>query len=287
MKRRSVLIGAAAALAGGPALAAASLPFVVSGRAKQGGFLIGRTLPGAPVAVDGQTVATASPAGLFIVGFDRDAGPRVDIAVLRYGAWEARTFAVAPTDYDVQRINGLPSDQVAPQSPALLARIAREAELKAAAFASVDAGEGFRDGFVWPVKMTRISGRFGGQRVLNGVAQRPHYGIDLAAPAGAPITSPSRGLVVLAEPDMHFEGGLTLIDHGQGMIGMYLHQSKLLVRRGDLVERGQTIGAVGRTGRATGPHLCWRLRWRGRNLDPSLLVGGHAPSGAKDDPLAD
>ena len=84
--------------------------------------------------------------------------------------------------------------------------------------------------------------------------------------------------MVLAEPDLHFEGGLTLIDHGQGLIGMFLHQSRLLVRAGDRVARGQPIGAVGQTGRATGPHLCWRLKWRDRNLDPSLLVGASAPA---------
>ncbi|MEO6338557.1 MAG: M23 family metallopeptidase, partial [Caulobacteraceae bacterium] len=125
----------------------------------------------------------------------------------------------------------------------------------------------------WPVIAKRISARFGGQRILNGEPKRPHYGVDLAAPVGSPIHAPAAGLVVLAEPAMHFEGGLTLIDHGQGLVGMFLHQSRQMVKAGDRVTRGQLIGEVGQTGRATGPHLCWRLKWRTRNLDPSLLVG--------------
>ncbi|WP_306302010.1 M23 family metallopeptidase [Brevundimonas abyssalis] len=91
------------------------------------------------------------------------------------------------------------------------------------------------------------------------------------------IRAPADGLVTLAEPDLHFEGGLTLIDHGQGLISAYLHQSRLDVRPGERVVQGQAIGRVGASGRATGPHLCWRLKWRDRNLDPSLLVGAEAP----------
>ncbi|MBJ7485906.1 M23 family metallopeptidase, partial [Brevundimonas sp.] len=123
----------------------------------------------------------------------------------------------------------------------------------------------------------RISSAWGAQRILNGTPARPHYGIDLAAPQGTPIHAPAPGLVVLAEPDMHFEGGLTLIEHGQGLISVYLHQSRLDVTAGQRVLRGQPIGLVGMKGRATGPHLCWRMKWRDRNLDPSLMVGAQAP----------
>ena len=80
-------------------------------------------------------------------------------------------------------------------------------------------------------------------------------------------------MVAFAETGLHFEGGLTLLDHGQGLITAYLHQSKVLVKRDQLVAPGQIIGAVGMEGRTTGPHLCWRMKWRDRNLDPMLLVG--------------
>lgn len=128
-----------------------------------------------------------------------------------------------------------------------------------------------------PLKTWRLSARFGGQRILNGLPQTPHFGSDLAAPSGSPIMAPADGVVALSNPAMHFEGGLTMIDHGQGLIAVYLHQSRLDVRAGDVVKQGQVIGAVGMTGRATGPHLCWRMRWRGRNLDPMLMVGLHPP----------
>lgn len=286
MNRRQAVFATTCFLAIPPAgQAAASLSFVVSGRAVQGGFLIGRTLPGAPVSVNGKPVTAASGQGVFVVGLDRDEKPDLEIAVRRYGAWESRAFKVAPGDFDVQRIDGLPQSQVSPTDPALLQRIAREAALKAKAFASLDPGDGFRDGFDWPITALRRSSSFGGQRILNGQPNRPHYGVDLTAAVGAPIRAPAPGLVVLAEPDLHFEGGLTLIDHGQGMIGMFLHQSRLAVRAGERVTRGQTIGAVGATGRATGPHLCWRLKWRDRNLDPSLLVGAQAPMGGGDGPI--
>ena len=79
--------------------------------------------------------------------------------------------------------------------------------------------------------------------------------------------------MVFSRPRMHYEGTLTMIDHGVGLVCAYLHQSKLLVKAGDRVLKGQKIGEVGMTGRATGPHLCWRLTWRGKHLDPSLWVG--------------
>jgi murein DD-endopeptidase MepM/ murein hydrolase activator NlpD len=280
VNRRAALAFGAGGLAAAAGLRAhaASDPggFTWGGRLVQGGFMIGRGPPRAEVAVNGKPVGRASGAGWFVVGFDRDE-PATAVVGTRDGAVEAdRSFNIAPGVFDIQRIDGLPQDQVAPTDPALLERIARESKQKQAAFASVEDSEDFRDGFVMPFQPTRRSSSFGGQRVLNGLPQTPHYGVDLAAPVGTEIHAPAPGLVVLAEPAMHFEGGLTLIDHGQGMVAAFLHQSRQMVRTGERVTRGQLIGLVGQTGRATGPHLCWRLKWRGRNLDPSLLVGAGA-----------
>ncbi len=276
LNRRAALIGGLGlAAAGAGRTEPASPPFAHAGTLSQGGVLICRTRPRGAVSVDGAPVGSASRGGLFVVGFDRDAPPRAAVAVAGAGA---ETLAIAPVDYDVQRIDGLPTDQVEPSDPALLARIKRELAVKTAALASRDDSENFRDGFVLPVQGARRSSRFGGQRVLNGVPKRPHYGVDLAAPVGTPIAAPAPGLVVLAEPNFHFEGGLTLIDHGQGLISIYLHQSHQDVAAGQRVERGQRIGLIGMTGRATGPHLCWRMKWRDRNLDPSLLLGVTAPA---------
>ena len=183
-----------------------------------------------------------------------------------------RALDIAPGDFPVTRVDGLPPATVEPSDPALLARIAREVELKTEGFASRIDADHFRDGFVWPLTGFRVSSRWGAQRVLNGTPARPHYGIDLAAPLGTDIRAPAAGRVTLAEPDLHFEGGLTLIDHGQGLITAYLHQSRIDVRAGQDVRRGDSLGKVGMSGRATGPHLCWRMKWRNRNMDPSLLT---------------
>jgi len=222
-------------------------------------------------------VGNASADGLFVIGFDRDAGPTAVLTVSNQDGSASHEAAIAPGTFDIQRIDGLPDNQVSPEDPVLLERIAGEGARKAVGFASLADLDDFRTGFILPVEGARRSARFGGQRILNGEPRRPHYGVDLAAPVGTPVRAPAAGLVVLAETDLHFEGGLILIDHGQGLITAYLHLSKILVQAGSAVSQGQVMGAVGQEGRATGPHLCWRMKWRGRNLDPSLLVGVAAP----------
>jgi murein DD-endopeptidase MepM/ murein hydrolase activator NlpD len=279
----AVLAGTGLAVATAPRAMAQALKtdgkllLALDGRPQQCGFVVGRTLPGAGILVDGQKVGVASRDGVFIVGFDRDAPASAVLTLADGPSSVTQTIAVAPGDYDIQRIDGLPQDQVTPSDPALLARIAAEAKRKAVGFASDIDADFFRDGFSWPVQFTRISARFGGQRILNGVPERPHYGIDLAAPIGTPIVAPGAGMVCFAETGLHYEGGLVMIDHGQGLVSMYLHMSKVEVTAGQMLAAGARIGEVGMEGRATGPHCCWRMKWRGRNMDPSLLVGAPFP----------
>ena len=275
--RRGVLATAAAAMAAPASALAAGPLLLVSGKPQQGGAVIGRTRPRATILLDGENVGQASARGLFIIGFDRDAAPEATLAVNSADGSAEHKLQSAPGNFDIQRIDGLAQDQVTPQGEALLARIAAEATRKAAGFASRVDGDWFSDGFDMPLKATRVSGRFGGQRILNGVPSRPHYGADLAAPKGTPLLSPAPGVVSFAETGLHYEGGLIMIDHGQGLISAYLHLSRVDVAAGQTLARGQLIGAIGAEGRATGPHLCWRLKWRARNLDPTLLVGVHAP----------
>ena len=113
---------------------------------------------------------------------------------------------------------------------------------------------------------------FGAQRILNGEPKKPHMGVDIAAPTGTPIYAPADGVVSLADDDLYFEGAMVLLDHGQGLISMYLHVNEIFVEPGQAVKRGDQIATVGSKGRSTGPHLCWRLKWRNRNLDPELLT---------------
>lgn len=252
------------------------MPLRLDGRLIQGGVAVGQTRPGAAVFLDDMPVGQASPDGWFVVGFDRDAPVGQVLRVAADGAETRRPISLQPGDFDIQRINGLPRNQVAPTDPALLARIAAEGERKRAGFASQAPRTDFRGGFILPLSSYRLTGRFGGQRILNGVPARPHYGVDLAAPRGTPIMAPAGGLVSFAETGLHFEGGLIMIDHGQGLVSAYLHLSRLDVAAGQSVSQGQVIGAVGAEGRATGPHLCWRMKWRDRNLNPMSLVGFRA-----------
>ncbi len=273
LNRRTLLTGAF--LLGGLgslARAQAPDPFGLKGRFVQSGYCVGHTAPNAEIWVDGVRQSTASVDGWFYVGFDRDSPATCRIETRTATNMQATTVTIAPQTYDTQRVDGLPPETVTPQSPEVLERIKRDAALKAVGFASRDSDDSFKSGFIWPLKNFIVSGRFGNQRILNGVPKSPHYGFDMAAPIGTPIYAPQGGLVVLAEPDLFYEGGLTFIDHGQGVISMYLHQSRVLISKGDRLIQGQLIGLVGDRGRATGPHLCWRLKWGDRHMDPSLMI---------------
>ncbi len=260
-----------------PVAQAAAPGLALSGKFVQGGYALGRTAPRATIDLDGEVIGMSSADGWFVVGFDRDAPPRITITVTTPDGSASHEAMIAPGTFDIQRIDGLPANQVAPEDPVLLERIAAEGSRKAIGFASVADLDAFRSGFILPVEAARRSARFGGQRILNGEPGRPHFGVDLAAPVGTPVRAPAGGAVVFAETGLHFEGGLVLIDHGQGLITAYLHLSKILVNAGTSVSQGQIIAAVGKEGRATGPHLCWRMKWRGRNLDPSLMLAAAPP----------
>jgi murein DD-endopeptidase MepM/ murein hydrolase activator NlpD len=275
LTRRLTLAGLISAPAF-PAIAAPP-PLSFSGPFVQGAAVIGRTAPGADYSIDGEVRGQASEHGLFVIGFDRDAPAQARIVVRDSGGVGERTVDVAPGDYEIQRIDGLPQQTVTPQGEELLAKIAAEAERKQVGFASQAQGDWFSSGFISPLENYRLSGRFGGQRVLNGVPDRPHYGADMAAPIGTEIRAPGAGVVSFAETGLHYEGGLVMIDHGQGLISAYLHMSRVDVEKGQVLAQSQRIGAVGAEGRATGPHLCWRMKWRGRNLNPMLFVGVSAP----------
>jgi murein DD-endopeptidase MepM/ murein hydrolase activator NlpD len=267
-----------AAAAMRPASATASSPAPTSlilhcaGAFTQGGVGLCRTLPGAAIYLDGVASGEADAQGWAVIGFNREHGAEGRVEARSGDRNVAEDVVVAPRQFDIQRVDGLPQDTVTPTDPALLERIHREAELKAHGFTSVAPLEGWLEGFIVPVEGGVVTGHWGNQRVLNGTPSTPHFGYDIAAPVGTPIHAPASGVVTLAEPDMHYEGGLIFIDHGEGLITMYLHMSRLDVHEGDHVTQGQVIGAVGARGRATGPHLCWRMKWRDRQLDPSVAL---------------
>jgi hypothetical protein len=257
------------------------LSLTCAGAFTQGGVALCRTLPGAQIFIDDVQSGQADAQGWAVIGFMRSHGSEGRVEARAGERSVVQTYPIAARTFDIQRVDGLPPQTVTPTDPEVLARIARERVMKDAGFASLADLEGFLDGFILPVEGGVVTGRWGNQRILNGVPSTPHFGYDIAAPAGTPIRAPAAGVVTLAEPDMHYEGGLIFIDHGQGLITMYLHMSRLDVSAGDHVEQGQVIGAVGSSGRATGPHLCWRMRWRERQLDPSVAIEGLAAARAQ------
>lgn len=243
----------------------------VSGAFTQGGTVLGRTMPGTQLRLDTRSVLVAED-GQFVLAFDRDY-PDIASLYATYpdGSEEALSFAIAKRDYEIQRIDGLPPSKVTPYSAADMAKIAEDAEKKGKARAQIAKGTWFAEPFVWPVTGI-ITGVFGSQRVLNGEPKRPHNGVDVAATTGTDIVAPAGGLVTLAEADMFFEGGLVFIGHGHGYRSYFMHLSRVDVKPGDMVTQGQVIGAVGATGRATGPHLHWGMTWNGQRVDPELRV---------------
>jgi murein DD-endopeptidase MepM/ murein hydrolase activator NlpD len=237
----------------------------------QGGLVAGQVAPGSRVEHDGRSVRV-SPDGHFLIGFERDA-PAVSELVVRApdGGVTRRKLEVAARDYDIQRIDGLPPRKVTPK-PEDLARIRADAAAVGKARRRDDARTDFLSGWQWPV-IGRISGVYGSQRILNGEPKRPHFGVDIAAPAGTPVYAPADGVVSLLHPDMFYSGVTMLIDHGHGLSTAYLHLQRALVEEGQAVRKGQLIAEVGASGRATGPHLHWGMNLFGARLDPSLLVG--------------
>lgn len=270
----ALLLAGLMSLAALPALADVAL----TGTVEQGALVVGRTEPRSTVKLDGEKLPVSAD-GYFAIGFDRDHGKSATLTVTSPdGKVETKVLAVAPRAWDIQRIDHVAPALVNPPEEAL-ARIKREVAEKAAARPRDTDETWFAHKFIWPAKGI-ITGIFGSQRVYNGEAKNPHYGVDVAAPVGATIVAPADGIVRLAEPDMYFEGGLVFIDHGQGVISFLMHMSRVDVKAGQRVHQGEPIGAVGQTGRATGPHVHWGMVWRAAHVDPSLLVPGVGPRGA-------
>jgi len=243
----------------------------LAGSAMEGGMLIGRLDPGLVLTLDDEAVPTGAD-GHFIIGFHRDSDTPQQLAVTTTdGTRRQITLAAAQRNYDIQRIDGLKRDFVTPPQD-VLDRISGDSAAVRAARTKHDAGRGSGDflaGLDMPVS-GRISGIYGSQRILNGEPRQPHYGIDIAAPRGTPVTAPAAGRVTLVR-DLYFSGWTLVMTHGMGLNAAFLHLDSIAVAEGDEVARGQVIGTVGSTGRSTGPHLDWRLDWQGRRLDAALV----------------
>jgi murein DD-endopeptidase MepM/ murein hydrolase activator NlpD len=246
--------------------------FVYDGQLTQGGWIRGQVPAGTVSARLGERELGFGAGGRFFAAFDRDAAPSATlVARLEDGRTIEVPLTISARAWDIERVNASPTANV--PSAQFLAR--RQPELqRIAAARAIDSGStGWQQDFIWPAS-GRISGRFGSQRIYRGEPGSYHSGLDIAGATGTPYVAPADGLVVLAaENPFTLEGYLLIIDHGMGLNSAFLHSSQLLVREGETVRQGQTIGRIGSTGRATGPHLHWGLVWRGARLDPLLFLG--------------
>lgn len=236
----------------------------------QGAMVVGKVPAGSKVRY-GSRELRVTPYGSVVFGVGRDeAGPlQVQVQAPNAPAREL-SIAVTPRDWPVERINGVPPSTVNPPK-AIAERIAREQARVVAVRARDDARTGFAQPFIWPVQ-GRISGRFGNQRVYNGTPKSPHSGMDIAAPKGVPVKAPADGMVTFADSGLYLTGGTLVLDHGHGISSNFLHLSRIEAQVGDIVKQGEVIGAVGATGRATGPHLHWGMNWFDTRIDPLLVL---------------
>jgi murein DD-endopeptidase MepM/ murein hydrolase activator NlpD len=183
-------------------------------------------------------------------------------------------FAVTSEKYETVELK-VSKDFTAP-SPEQMEIIKRDQEIKKKTFAEVSPEREWAGPFVAPVDAP-VSDVFGTRRVFNGVTKSVHQGLDYRVPAATPVSAVNGGTVILARL-LYFEGNCVVIDHGQGLLTLYLHLSEFKVKEGDVVKRGQLIGLSGATGRATGPHLHIAVRWQGTYLNPAVLLSLPVPS---------
>ncbi|WP_341704019.1 M23 family metallopeptidase [Ferrovibrio sp.] len=241
----------------------------------QGGMITGSVVPGTVLRL-GDRPVPVGPNGEYVFGFGRDEAADMPLQVRQPDGQQVLVrLQIARRDYDIQRIDGLPPAQVTPPA-AVLERIRRENEKIAEVRRQNSPRTDFLQGWIWPADGP-VSGVYGSQRILNGEPRQPHFGVDIAAPAGSPVVASAAGIVVMAEKDLYYTGGTVILDHGMGITAAYSHLREVGVTVGQQVKQGEAIGTVGATGRATGPHLDWRVNWFDVRLDPLLLLPARKP----------
>jgi murein DD-endopeptidase MepM/ murein hydrolase activator NlpD len=240
------------------------------GEFTQGGLVIGQLQAGQSVSYEGRKLQITS-GNQFLLGFGRNAPAEVSIVV--YDAdkqSETINLRITPRNYNIQKIEGVPSNTVTPPN-SVLQRIKQDAALVKQARKLVSNKQDFLGGFIKPANGP-VTGVYGSQRFYNGVPKSPHYGIDYAAPTGTPVIAPADGIITFAHNDLFYSGGTLILDHGHGLSSTFLHLSEILVKPNQVVRSGTVIAKIGATGRATGPHLDWRMNWLNQRIDPELVL---------------
>lgn len=238
---------------------------------KQGEIITGRVTDNAEAVIFNDKNYPVTEDGYFILAFGRDQKAQADL-FLQYpdGKKELCRLPIQTYDWDIQRINGIPQSKVTPDS-SHDAEIRREQKDVRRSLTVMQPGDYWREGFILPV-YGRISGEFGNQRIFNGTPKSPHSGTDIAAPEGTVVKASGSGKVILSGKNYFYTGNMVIIDHGQGLQTIYAHLKEAKVKAGETVKKGQVIGLVGHTGRATGPHLHWGASLNNVRFRPHSLL---------------
>jgi len=284
VSRRTLAAATIAILAGGRIASAATLEVEASpARPKQGDIVFVTVRASGPLSSatvsDGDRTIDLEAGGdgrtfrgLLGIDFESKVGRRTLEVEARDSSGEraraARTLEVVLGKFPTQALKVAPAYVEPPEAE--LARIARDREEVARVWAAPDTHRLFAGPFRTPVT-SDARGSFGVRRVFNGKPRSSHDGVDLPAPTGAAVEAPAPARVALAG-DLYFSGGTVILDHGRGLFTTYFHLSAIDVKTGDTVATGQRVGAVGATGRATGPHLHWGARLHRARVNPLDLL---------------
>lgn len=242
----------------------------LSGELKQGGLIIGKTLPNSKVLFDNKPLGLTET-GAFVFGFSRDDTKQHKLnIILPSGQKITKLLTPEKRHYKIERIEGI-TQKIMNPNPKAIARSKQDNQQIANARQIQSHLTAFTQGFIAP-SQGKITGVYGSQRIYNGVPKRPHFGLDYAGKLGTAVVAPASGIVTLFVPDMFYSGGTLIIDHGHGVSSTFLHLSKAYVNKGDTVKKGEKVAEIGATGRVTGPHLDWRINWFNIRLDPELVL---------------
>ncbi|GAA6173440.1 M23 family metallopeptidase [Colwellia sp. KU-HH00111] len=240
------------------------------GEIQQGGLIVGKTSAENKVMLN-DTRLPVTKQGNYVFGFSRDDNTQYQLVITEPdGSHTSKTITPKKREYKLQRIEGIKKSIMQP-NPKAVARSKKDSKQIRAARKISSEITSFAKGFIPPINGT-ITGVYGSQRIYNGVPKRPHFGLDYAGKIGDPVKAPASGKILLWVPDMFYSGGTLIIDHGHGISSTMLHLSKSYVKKGDIVNQGEVIAAVGNSGRVTGPHLDWRINWFDVKIDPALVL---------------
>ncbi|MDG2278909.1 MAG: M23 family metallopeptidase [Pseudomonadales bacterium] len=220
------------------------------------------------IAYRGKSVFIAKEWALVAIPITTEPGES-SLTYAQGGSLQTHNFTIQPHAYTEQHIT-IKNEALVSPPPEAQKRIQRESARQRGLYASHRPEHNVTSGFQLPLTGITTS-LFGHKRFFNGQPRNPHSGLDIAADRGTPIVAAGGGVVTLAD-ELYFNGNTIFIDHGRGLITMYCHMSKLEVVENERVSKGQTIGLVGATGRATGPHLHWSVSLNETRVDPKIFT---------------